>query len=182
MTVSSETSDHRADRGARPAAAHDASRAGGWPLCREMARGRDCGLHGPAAYWTEAGKTPGGPRSLQASLLAGSQAGAQKTPPRAVFFTFVTCPDKPQERQDQERRATCKDAQDTTEERGQEDRGPGEEIQERPRPSGGFELLPWELALLVVHLLQGVLQESGRARRVRCSTADEDSAHPRSHK
>lgn len=83
-------------------------------------------------------------------------------------FPFITCPDKPQERQDQEGGSTGKDAQDKTEERRQEERGPEEEVEERPWPAGGFELLPREHALLVICLLQRILKESTGTVAFKC--------------
>lgn len=109
----------------------------------------------------QAGKTLGDPAPDRPATSTAPRLQHRRPPARAASFTSVTCPDKPQERQDQEGRAARKDAQDTTEERRQEDGGPGQEVQECPGPARGLELLSWERALLVVHLLQGVLEESG---------------------
>lgn len=116
----------------------------------------------PPAHWsacphgadTPTAEQPDGP----GPLAAGTSPGAAGSCPS------LTCPDKAQEGQDQEGRAAGKDAQGEAEQRGQENRGPEEEVEERPGPPGRLELLPGEHALLVVHLLQRVLQESsGRA-------------------
>lgn len=73
---------------------------------------------------------------------------------------FLTCPDKAQECEDQEGRAAGKDAQGEAEQGRQQNRGPEEEIQERPRPAGRSERLPRKHALLVIRLLQSILRES----------------------
>lgn len=77
---------------------------------------------------------------------------------------FFTCSHKPQERQNEERGSTGKDAQDEAEEGREEDGGPAQEVQEGPRPSGRLDLLPWEYTGLLVHLLQGILRVKGRGQ------------------
>lgn len=87
--------------------------------------------------------------------------------PWAATAVLITCSHKPQEGQDQERGSTGEDAQGEAEQRGEQDGGPAQEVEQRPGPPGRLDLLPGEHALLRVHLLQRVLEagEKGWARR-----------------
>lgn len=87
---------------------------------------------------------------------------------------LFTCSHKPQERQDEERGPTGKDAQDEAEEGREEDGGPAQEVQEGPRPSGRLDLLPWEHTGLLVHLLQGILRVKG-GDKIEIHKCDSDS-------